>query len=680
MNYTEFYLKKKEDLLEQENENAAKTKNQLATAENNNPENNVAFQELSATEATVDLVGSAAVGAAETITYVLDLPFMLEDALIKGGNFAFISVAEKMGFSESEVENMDSNFKNEMAEKYKYRPGKYLRENFLTYDTKTKAGEYARSIGEFAVGGVFGKGAKAVSALTKSGAISGVVKQGVTDISGSEGVGTGVGVVTNIALDMYNLKKGKINSIAQDVIPKTTKEINEVKKLQKYTKDRGMNITAAEASGNASIVKTDGQIQSSIIGNQVVDTYWANRPTELKNYISNWATEMGIVSKNKSLSQADLYEQYRKAGIALDAQSKQAWLINGGTKIKNFNFSKTQVDDMVKELNEKVSMTNASPELLKILKNNIKFIKKSNGNGQVIQNAYKVFRDTAKNGNFVDAKVMDKNFYGSLSQIMKKTLSTNDDWVKANKKMTEFMVGYSNPLTKGSMTKLYEKMKDAKFSDSPENMGTLFKALNSPTLSKKDIIKFSESINKSKVPMLLEDTISVYFNSKFNLAASERINKGLNAGTIMFDSIMKNQQTKTNFTEMMFQLAKTKNKNVKYNDIEESVKMFADGLKASGQSGKVGSSTSGNINFKERAEANLGSGIIETVRLLESANKWMKSRAFSKTSNQMAEAMVSSDGIDALLKLAATWKQKNAGVAYIRAITTGYRAVDELTN
>ena len=46
----------------------------------------------------------------------------------------------------------------------------------------------------------------------------------------------------------------------------------------------------------------------------------------------------------------------------------------------------------------------------------------------------------------------------------------------------------------------------------------------------------------------------------------------------------------------------------------------------------------------------------------------------------MAEAMVSSDGIDALLKLAATWKQKNAGVAYIRAITTGYRAVDELTN
>ena len=109
--------------------------------------------------------------------------------------------------------------------------------------------------------------------------------------------------------------------------------------------------------------------------------------------------------------------------------------------------------------------------------------------------------------------------------------------------------------------------------------------------------------------MLLEDTISVYFNSKFNLAASERINKGLNAGTIMFDSIMKNQQTKTNFTEMMFQLAKTKNKNVKYNDIEESVKMFANGLKATGQGGKIGSSTSGNINFKERAESNLGSGV-----------------------------------------------------------------------
>ena len=56
-------------------------------------------------------------------------------------------------------------------ERNKIRPGKYLREKFLTYDTKTNTGEYARTIGEWAApGGIFAKGAKAANSFAKTGA------------------------------------------------------------------------------------------------------------------------------------------------------------------------------------------------------------------------------------------------------------------------------------------------------------------------------------------------------------------------------------------------------------------------------------------------------------------------------------------------------------------------------
>ena len=122
-------------------------------------------------------------------------------------------------------------------------------------------------------------------------------------------------------------------------------------------------------------------------------------------------------------------------------------------------------------------------------------------------------------------------------------------------------------------------------------------------------------------------------------------------------------------------MAKTKNANVKYKDIENSVVKFANVLKASAKSGQAGSSTAANLIFKEGAEANKVTFAIETGQFLQSINKFFKQRAFTKTSNELAEAMVSDRGIDALLDLAANWKDQAKVLAYVRSLTFGAEGV-----
>ena len=149
-----------------------KTENQLVTTENNNPNNNITMAEAGFVGTVGDVAASAAVGAADTITYIIDLPFMLTDALDKGGKFLFEKAAEAAGFEQNETQEMEQSYADKiLAERQKVRPGKYLRENFLTYDTDTKIGEYARSIGEFAVGGIFGKSDKSLLWLINNSTI-----------------------------------------------------------------------------------------------------------------------------------------------------------------------------------------------------------------------------------------------------------------------------------------------------------------------------------------------------------------------------------------------------------------------------------------------------------------------------------------------------------------------------
>ena len=185
------------------------------------------------------------------------------------------------------------------------------------------------------------------------------------------------------------------------------------------------------------------------------------------------------------------------------------------------------------------------------------------------------------------------------------------------------------------------------------------------------ILYFAVSVKKSGVPGAFENIVSNYFNQRFITSAADRYKDGANMGVIFYDSIMKNQTTKENFSQMLFELAKTKNPKIKLKDIEQSVIKFGNVLKATGKAGQAGSSTGANQVYKEVAEGNVGSSLIESFQLLQSVNRYFKQRTFTKTSNALAEAMVSDRGIEALVELAANWKKAAAVSSFVQKVTIG---------
>ena len=50
---------------------------------------------------------------------------------------------------------------------------------------------------------------------------------------------------------------------------------------------------------------------------------------------------------------------------------------------------------------------------------------------------------------------------------------------------------------------------------------------------------------------------------------------------------------------------------------------------------------------------------------------WFGKRSLSKSSEKIAESMVSKEGIDAFLDLAQNWKDKNKAVVLLRTLTIG---------
>tara|TARA_R110002020_G_C16271165_1_gene771127 strand:+ start:161 stop:2209 length:2049 start_codon:yes stop_codon:yes gene_type:complete len=648
--------------------------NQLSV-ENNNPENNVSMSELSAVDTAADLAVSGAVGVGEGLSYVVDLPFMLVDALDSGGQFLFEKAAMAVGFSEQDIEDMETKYRRDISEEAnKIRPGKYLREKFLTYDTKTDTGEYIRTMGEWAApGGVFAKGAKAVKALTKTGAVSGLIAQGTEDVSGSQGIGVGVGLVTNIGLDIAQLRKGNLAVLSDNILPKDKKTIDAIQKTQNEAQKKGLTLTAGEASGNASIIKQEGVVASSIIGNTTVDTFWKNRPKELKTYIEKWGKEMGIIPANKMLDDTQMYQKLKGAAVVLDAKRTKLWEIAGGTKFKEFTFKPNQIDNLANEIT--TLGKEATEAHQKIIGKYATRIKKSNGNGQVLQNIYMEIRDELNALATATQKLpghgKDASQYDKVYKSMQKLLKTNDDWVKAQAKYQKFSIAYEAPITKGSLTKLFNSLKSAKTADSPETIGKMYKYLGSNNVSKNDIIKMSEAVKKSGVPGAFENIVANYFNQRFITSAADRYKDGANMGVIFYDSIMKNQTTRENFSQMLFELAKTKNPKIKLKDIEQSVVKFGNVLKATGKAGQAGSSTAANQVYKETAEGNVPSAIIESFQLLQSVNKFFKQRTFTKNSNALAEAMVSDRGIEALVELAADWKSAAALSSFVQKVTIG---------
>ena len=315
----------------------------------------------------------------------------------------------------------------------------------------------------------------------------------------------------------------------------------------------------------------------------------------------------------------------------------------------------------------------APEEISKYLNRQAIAIGKSKGQGSVINKIYQEFRD----GAFQAAKGEDflkSQSYDSAKLAVKKVLSTSDDWKKANKKYQVFSDTYEKPLSKGSVTELFNNLKRGKWAESSKTNANLYKYITSNNVRSSDIEKLANAVNKSGVEGAWQNIASDFFNSAFDRAAIDNMNRGLNTGNNFYNAILKTPRNKENFTEVLFQLAKQSDETVKRADVKKAVTSFADVLKATTAGGKIGSSTATNIKVGEEL-SKTGFDVIEGLGFT-GIKKWFGERAFSKSSQEVAEAMVSDQGIQAFVDLAKNWKNKNKAVILLRAVTIGSEEIN----
>ena len=127
---------------------------------------------------------------------------------------------------------------------------------------------------------------------------------------------------------------------------------------------------------------------------------------------------------------------------------------------------------------------------------------------------------------------------------------------------------------------------------------------------------------------------------------------------------------------MLYQLAKYDNPKIQKKAIEKSINSFSDILKATGEKVSIGSPTAQRQYFQETASKGFISELLKFPPGLKAIDNWLTDREFSKVSKELADAMVSEKGINALELLAQNWKDKNAAVQYLRAITIGSSEIE----
>ena len=649
-----------------------KEKEKLLPSDDKNISEKVENQDLSMVESALDPVLSISNKFVGSAVQILDLPFMLLDAVDSGKDFVFKKMASASGMSEADQNDIIEKSKLPV-EVEKFRPGKFINDNILNdaanYEAKTNVGKFAGTAGEYMPFGLLAKTSKAKNVLMGTGAVSGLIDETATQTLQSEGAGTAVGIGTNVILDLLALRKGNLAGVIDNVLP-DQKTIKNAKQIQKDAKKYGLDITTGEATESASILKLEGSTNANLIGNKVLDAHWKNRPQQLKNYITNWGKANGLIPDTGKITSSSINEQVKKVALQLDQQRSKMWLKSGGEKFNKSFFDSQSVDNIKIELLKVAE--NAPEEIAKYLTRQANAIGKSNGKGSVLNKIYQDLRDggiqSAKGENFTAAKSFEE-----AKNVLKNLLVTNKNWVSANKKYKVFSETFEKPLSKGSVTELFNDLKKGKWIESSKTNANIYKYITSPNVRPSDIEKLATAVNKSGVKGAWENIASDFFNNAFNKAAIDNMNRGLNTGNNFYNAILKTPRNKENFTEVMYQLALTTNKNVKKTDVKNPVTSFANVLKASGAGGKVGSTTATNIGAKEQL-SKTPLDVIEGFALT-GIKKWFGERAYSKSSQEIAEALVSKNGIDAFIDLAQNWKNKNKAVSLIRALTI---ATDEV--
>tara|TARA_B100001939_G_scaffold256904_1_gene223839 strand:+ start:1177 stop:3195 length:2019 start_codon:yes stop_codon:yes gene_type:complete len=643
----------------------------VAAQESNNAEQ-LTQAKMSNMDVVADTAASAATGVAKGLTYVIDLPFFLVQGIESGKNFVLDKTAEAMGFTKDETDQIKSDVEIGIENSIKFKPGEYIRDNFLTYESKSKLGDYAMTIGEYAApGGLLGKTQKARNLFMGTGAASGAVDQAVTNQFG-DATGTITGVGTNLALDLFALKKGNLAVLTKDMMPSQA-QVEKAKKLETDIKkiDKDFDLLPSEKTGSNIVKTSEGQVTATIAGNKVMDKYWSERPEKLRSFIQKWGEQNGIIiGSRRFVSDKEYYKQLKKAAVALQTQRSKEWLRSGGDKLQNFFYDSQKVDNLV--INFKNLAKGLEPSDAKTILQFAKNLQKTKGNGQAMHNVYREIRDTYFNivGRGTKAsEVTAVKKYKQMKESLNNLMSSNADYVKAQKAYIKYNDEYAKPITKGSITELFKSLEKARSAEDIGTIAKMWKFLDTKA-APQDISDMAKAINKSGVPDLWQNIVTGYIDQAFLKSQAKHIDNGLSQGVIFHDAIMKDPKQKANLTQMLFELTKTKDPNVKLKDVKEAVNSFANIMKATAQGGKVGSSTAGNLQYQAQASKS-SADLVEGLPIRNWFVQWSKDRTLSKNSKIIAEAMTSDRGIDAFLELTQDWKDYNSALALLRAVTVG---------
>lgn len=620
-----------------------------------------------ALETAKDIGISAIQGVGKGITYLMDLPQAISDA----GDFAYDQTLGRFNLREMRLRTDEERQKAKQLRQQttmRIEPGKAIREAVLTYQPQTTAGRYAQTMGEYAApGGLLGKGARAKTLLTGTGLIGGGVEEGTRDLTGSDLLSVGAGVGTNIALDIFALSRGNPAAIAKNLLPNENLQ-QKAQRIQKYGKERGINLTTGEATDVPKIFATEASLSTTEKGSKIFDDFYQTRPEQVKIFAKNMANELGFTTKG--LDTATVLQKQKKVAALLKDQRTKLWERSGGLKFKETYFDQSKVDNIVAEI-ERLKTKN--PGIADDLEKYANDIRSSGAKGGDLHAVYREIRDIvgniAKNPNKTVQLENQQRVLGNIEKQLDELLSTNDDYLKAQKKYKQFTNAYIEPYNR---TQIFKDIKVAGFENNPKTVGKIYRFLNDIQTTPRDIEKLANAYKATGNNKAWQEIVSAYFEDGFMKAIADS-SANPNFGKAISDYFFKSPRHRENFTEMVYQMAKQRGGKVVKKDIKNSVDSMFQVFKAASKKPGVGSPTAQRGEFFTELEKNkiaqaIGGrqGIPLTPLFIEFFNK----RTLSKNSQLLSEALTSEKGIDALIDLAENYKDPAKMGAFFRSLST----------
>lgn len=623
-------------------------------------------------DGTLKTIGDVAVsgiqGIGKGITYLMDLPQALMDA----GGFAYDQTIGRLNLREMRLKTDEERKKYQQLKQQfpmsRIEPGKAIRENILTYQPQTTPGRYAQTMGEYAApGGLLGKGAKAKTLLTGTGLIGGGTEEITKDLTGNDLISVGVGVGVNTALDFYALSRGNPAAISKNLLPNENIQ-EKAARLQKYAKERGINLTTGEATDIPKIFATEASLSTTEKGSKIFDDFYQTRPEQVKVFARNMAKEFGFTTKG--LDRSTMLQKEKKVAALLKDQRTKLWERSGGLKFKETYFDQAKVDNIVAEI-ERLKTKN--PGIADDLEKYANDIRTSGAKGGDLHVVYREIRDIvgniAKNPNKTVQLENQQRVLGNIEKQLDDLLSTNTDYVKAQNKYKKFTKAYVEPYDK---TKIFKDIKVAGWEDDADKVGRIYRMLNHYTTTPRDIEKLANAYKATGNQKAWKEMVSSYFEDGFMKAIADS-SANPNFGKAISDYFFKSPRHRENFTEMVYQMAKQRGSNILRKDIKNSVDSMFQVLKSASKKPSVGSPTAQRGEFYNDMQKNTISQAIggrQGIPLTPLFIDFFDKKTLSKNSELLSKALTSDEGIDALIELSQQWKDPAKVGAFFRALST----------